>query len=278
MSQQNAFREFEHQGWEQAAIRYHNFFSSLTTQAIPSLLNAVLQAADVTRKLRILDVATGPGYVAAAAAQRGASAMGVDFSAAMAGLASRQCPAVEFSVGDAEQLPFADRSFDAVVTNFGLLHLAHPELALAEAYRVLRPGGRVAFTVWAMPEDAVGFGIILRAIEAHGNLNVALPPGPPFFRFSNPQESSRALIEAGFRAPCTARVPQIWRLRSSGQLFEAMESATVRTRGLLRAQSREHLEVIRKAIENAARVYQKADGVELPMPALLASAVKGSDQ
>jgi len=278
MSHQNAFREFEHGGWEQVASRYHHFFSSLTTQAIPPLLDAVLLAANVTSKLRVLDVATGPGYVAAAAAQRGASAIGMDFAIAMAAMAARQYPEVKFSVGDAEQLPFADQSFDSVVTNFGLLHLARPEQALAEAHRVLRPGGRVAFTVWAPPEEPSGFRMILRAVEAHGDLNVPLPPGPPFFRFSNPQESRRALLEAGFVAPCTAPVPQIWRLRSPSQLFEAMESATVRTAGLLRAQSRENLKAIQNAIQSAVRAYEKTDAFELPMPALLASAVKDSDQ
>lgn len=266
-----AFRQFEQHGWQKVASRYHDFFSTLTPQAVPPLLDVVR----VGSKTRLLDVATGPGYVAAAAAERGASAVGVDFSAAMAALATRQYPSVRFSVGDAEQLPFAENSFDAVVTNFGLLHLGRPELALSEAQRILRPGGRIGFTVWAAPEEAVGFGIILRAIEAHGNPNVPLPPGPPFFRFSDPDECSRVLLEAGFQEPHIVRLFQQWRLRSFEELFQAMESGTVRTGGLLRAQSSESLENIRRAIRDAAKIYEKDGGIELPMPALLASAVKG---
>src|SRR5262249_56363460 len=108
----------------------------------------------------VLDVATGPGYVAAAAVRRGASVVAVDFSEAMLAEARRHHPAIDFRSGDAEALPFPDASFDAVVMSFGLLHLARPDQALAEAHRVLRPRGRLAFTVWDRPEQAAPFGLV----------------------------------------------------------------------------------------------------------------------
>ena len=270
----SAFRQFEQHGWQTVAGRYHHFFSILTMQAIPALLDAAFGAPAAARIPRLLDVATGPGYVAGTAAQRGASSFGVDFSLAMTLLARSRYPKLPFAVGDAEDLPFADRSFDSVVTNFGLLHLGRPEKALAEAHRVLRPGGRVAFTVWAPPEESVAFGIVLRAIDAYGNRDVPLPPGPPFFQFSDPAESRRALAETGFQSIQVMRVPQVWRLPSADDLSEAMESATVRTRGLLAAQSKESLLAIREAVRRDAKAYEKNGGIELPMPATLASAVK----
>jgi ubiquinone/menaquinone biosynthesis C-methylase UbiE len=269
-----AFRQFEQNGWQTVAGLYHRFFSILTTQAIPALLDAAFGGLVATRETRLLDVASGPGYVAGAAALLGASAFGVDFSPAMTLLARSRYPELPFMAGDAEELPFADGSFDSVVTNFGLLHLGQPEKALAEAHRVLRPGGRVAFTVWAPPEESVAFGIVLRAIDAHGNRNVSLPPGPPFFRFSDPSESRRVLAETGFQPIQVVRVPQVWRLRSADDLSEAMESATVRTRGLLAAQSKESRLAIRESVRSEAKAYEKNGGLELPMPAMLASAVK----
>ncbi|HYS57611.1 MAG TPA: class I SAM-dependent methyltransferase, partial [Burkholderiales bacterium] len=169
-----AFRALEHAGWQGAARRYDDAFGSLTRQAVDPLLDS----AEVRSGARTLDVASGPGYAAAGAAARGARVAALDFSSAMVELARSQNPETEFREGDAEALPFPEGSFDAVVMNFGMLHLAQPERAVTEAFRVLRAGGRFAFTVWAKPEEAVGFGIVLDAIRKHGNPDVPLPPGP----------------------------------------------------------------------------------------------------
>ena len=257
------FREFEHAGWEKLPQRYHDAFAGLTSQAIEPLLDAVLAG----KGIRLLDVATGPGYVAAAAAARGADVTGLDFAAAMVAEARRNYSKITFKEGDAEDLPFPDSSFDAVTMNFGLLHLGRPERALAEACRVLRSGGRFAFTVWAKPEEARGFGIVLDAIRKHGNMNAPIPAGPPFFRFSDPEESRRALLQAGFEQPQVKAVPQTWRLKSPDELWGFMLGSTVRTGALLRAQTPAALEAIRAEVTGLSRS-------DLPMPAVLAAATK----
>ncbi len=269
-AEQSPFRIFEHAGWQDTASQYHDVLGSLTSQVIDALLDAVGAQAGV----RLLDIASGPGYAAAAAVRRGAEAIGIDFAATMVAEARRRHPAVTFQEGDAEALPFPDASFDAVVMNFGLLHVEHPERALAEAHRVLRAGGRIGFTVWAPPEHAIGLAIILRAIEAHGNMQVPLPPGPPFFRFSDPEESQRVAQEAGFAHPHVTQLAQVWQLPSPQALFEATLAGTVRTAALLRAQSSEALAAIRQAMRDAASVYNQEHGCVIPMAAVLASATK----
>ena len=121
----SAFHAFERAGWESIPRAYQDAFGALTTQAIGPLLDA----ARIRPGIRVLDVATGPGYVASAAVQRGATVVGVDFSTAMLAEARRHHPVVDFREGDAEALPVPDASFDAVVMNFGLLHLGRPQAA-----------------------------------------------------------------------------------------------------------------------------------------------------
>jgi SAM-dependent methyltransferase len=262
------FHTFEHSGWQHAAHGYGDAFGGLTSQTIARLLSA----ASVERGTRLLDVASGPGYVAAAAAAAGATAVGVDFSSEMVHQAARHYPAIRFYEGDAGALPFRDGSFDAVAINFGVLHLARPDAALTEARRVLVPRGRCALTVWAKPDVSIGFGIVLRAIETHGRMHVPLPEGPPFFRFSDPDEAARSLIAAGFVQPSVELVPLVWRLESAESLYEAFVQGAVRTAALLRGQTPGALVAIRRAIAEGVEPYRRGSAFELPMAAVLASA------
>jgi ubiquinone/menaquinone biosynthesis C-methylase UbiE len=265
-----SFHAFEHAGWEAIPEPYHQAFGKLTSQSITSLLDAV----NLKRGDKFLDIACGPGYVTAAAARRGATVLGIDFSAAMVAQAQQLHPGVDFREGNAEELALANGLFDAAVMNFGILHLGKPEQALAQACRILRPGGRFAFSVWAKPEEAIGFGIVLRAVAAFGEPRVALPEGPPFFRYSDPKECVSALLAAGFETPTVAKIAQVWQLPAGDGLFEAMKDSTVRTAGLLRAQKPVVLDKIRDAMRGEVARYAKGAVVELPMPALIASAVK----
>jgi len=266
----NAFHEFEHAGWERAAEHYADAFGALTTMMAAPLLDAV----GVSAGTRVLDVACGPGFVSGAAAARGANVVGLDFSAAMIALARARHPAIEFREGDAEALLFDAASFDVVVMNFGLLHLAHPDRAIAEAYRVLRPRGRYAFTIWAPPKQAVGFGIVLNALEAFGRLDVGLPEGPPFFRFSETEASRTALQSAGFTDVECRTVPLTWKLTSADEVFDAMSRGGVRTSAVLRAQTPEVLERIQSAVRQEIARYARDGAFEVPMPAVMASGTR----
>lgn len=192
----------------------------------------------------------------------------------MVALASEKNPSLTFQEGDAESLPFADRSFDAVAINFGVLHLERPDTALAEAHRVLRSGGRCAFTVWASPNTSIGFAIVLNAIETYGRMDVPLPAGPPFFRFSDAAEASRSMTAVGFADPTVETVPLVWRLTSGEALFEAFLQGAVRTAALLRGQTTDAMGKIRGAIVEGAERYRHGTALELPMAAVLTSGTR----
>jgi SAM-dependent methyltransferase len=267
-----SFREFELAGWENAGVvaKYHEHISAVTTQSVEALLDA----AGIRRGSRVLDVATGAGYLAGAAAQRGADAIGVDFSAAQVQMARDRYPAVRFERADAEALPFDPQSFHAVVNAFGMCHFPNPDRALREAFRVLKSGGSVAFTVWDVPERAVGFGAIYAAIRAHGSMDVGLPPGPNFFLLSDPEQSTKALLAAGFVSPSCRQVPQVWRVSDPDKVFQSITEGGVRAAATIRAQSPAAREAIRIAVRDAVAPYRRGDSYEVPMPATLATAVK----
>ncbi len=265
-----AFHAFELEGWERAPDAYHRYFGALTSQTIEPLLDAVEDAPGVS----LLDIASGPGYVAAAATPRKWSPVGIDFSASMVALARTLHPGIDFRAGDAEALAFGNAAFDRVVMNFGILHLARPDTAIREAFRVLRSGGRFGFTAWAKPEEAVGFRIALRAVEAFGDPHVPLPPGPPFFRFSDPDECRRVLEGCGFLAVGVRQLPLVWRLVASEEVFDAFYNGSARTGGLLRAQTAAALANVRDAILTNASAFTRGDQLEIPMPALVVSARK----
>jgi demethylmenaquinone methyltransferase/2-methoxy-6-polyprenyl-1,4-benzoquinol methylase len=128
---------------------------------------ATVKAIDPKPGDRILDVATGTGVVAARLQRSGATVVALDFSAGMVEEGRKRHPKIEFVQGDAQKLPFGDDEFDAVTISFGLRNVEDPKLALAEMYRVLKPGGRLVICEFSKPQRAVlrfGYNAYLRTV------------------------------------------------------------------------------------------------------------------
>lgn len=125
---------------------------------------------------RVLDVACGSGNLSFPAARAGCVVTGVDIATNSIETARARAKAedlkIKFDEGDAESLPYADASFDTVVTMFGAMFAPRPELVAAELKRVCRPGGRIAMANWT-PSGFIGQ--MFKITASH----VAPPPNVP---------------------------------------------------------------------------------------------------
>jgi ubiquinone/menaquinone biosynthesis C-methylase UbiE len=173
------FAEFERAGWESGrASPYHRGLGAMTSRPIPALLDAAAVGAGSA----VLDVATGPGYAAALAAERGAKVMAVDLSREMIDLAAALHPEIEFRQADANALPFEDATFDAVVSNLLMPHVSDLPAVVRELARVVRPGGRVVVgELLGDPHMVSEHALKARAAEA--GLGFERRVGPPFGYF-----------------------------------------------------------------------------------------------
>jgi SAM-dependent methyltransferase len=266
-----SFKGLEYAGWQKGAASYDDLFGSVTRHAMEPLLDAT----EVGAESRVLEVCCGLGYGAGAALSRGARAVGVDFAPAMVEAARGRYPAAVFKQGDAEALDFDTGVFDAVICAFGVNHLQHPDKGIAEALRVLRPGGKYAFTMWCVPGKSKFHQLVLDSIRACGTLDVPLPDAPPPFRFSEPETCTAALLGAGFINPRVTEVPLAFRPSALGQVLDLTYSA-VRLEMILSLQTAEARERIHRAIAEGAERFRARGKIEIPMPAVLASAEKPS--
>ena len=267
----DAFNAFEAAGWEERAEGYDRFFGAITSQMVEPLLDATSIGAGT----RVLDVATGPGYVAAQASERGALAIGVDVAEAMVALARRSHPGIDFRTADVHALPFEDASFDAVVGNFVILHLGLPERAVSEFVRVLAPGGRLGLTAWDLPDRARVIGVFLDAVaEAEAKPPEDIPVGPDFFRFSVDEEFDGLLREQGLENRLVRTISFTHRVSSPDALWEDLLAGTVRTSALILRQPQDLRRRIREAFDRRVEEYQGPDGLELPVSVKLAAGQK----
>jgi SAM-dependent methyltransferase len=261
------FDASERRAWAGQADAYAGSFAKLCAYTVPQLLDA----AGVTAGTRVLDVGTGSGTVAAAACGRGAKVTAVDAEPSMVAVAARAAPGADVRLAALPELPFAEGEFDAVVGNFVLNHVGRPRTALGELRRVMRPGGRIAITIWAVPA-AAGQALLGRAVQAAGVARPAhLPALDPDDDFPRTEQGLAALLAAAGLTEVGCDILR-WDHRTTLEEWWSGPAAGVATIGqIVRSQSAAVVASIREQLEALCAEFVDPDGVlVLPHTALMA--------
>lgn len=232
-------------------------FDAYAPQAGGDLLSRFARALSDAAGGVLLDLACGPGVLAAGLAPGAKRVVAFDATPAMLEKAQRRCAAagvanVEFRQGDAAALPFEDGAFDVTIASLSLMFADDPVMAVREFGRVTVPDGRVAIAIWGRPE-ACDMRHLFRAVKD------TFPPPPPGkgpFALTGEGELRSLVQSAGLRVLSESEVEAPFFYDSFDALWEA-QSAAGPFQGALRTVG---ADVLRPALREAARPFQRADG------------------
>jgi SAM-dependent methyltransferase len=256
--------------WAGIAAPYSRSFGALCACTIPDLI------AEAGEPGRLLDVGTGTGEVAVAAAAAGWDVDAFDAEPSMIAFASARADAagIRFTTAKLPGAGYPDETFDAVTANFAINHVDHPRECLAELWRVLRPEGRLVATVW--PWESTPTGRLWREIQ--DETGAYPPPGdrlPAGSDFERTEEGLAGLLaECGFEEVSARRLRFTWRV-GADDLWSGVE-AGIAVIGYAYSAADEATRVgMRAAYDARTPQFLGADGLlHFEMSAVLATGIR----
>ena len=262
----NQFKRLERAGYDRLGPRY---LAAAGTR--DDIATALLAAAALAPGQRVLDLASGPGLLARAAAESlGGRGMVLASDISQGQLAC--CTDLPRVAADGEALPFADASLDRVLCGLGLMFFPDEDAALREMRRVLRPGGRVALSVWARAAEVP---LIECALACMRRL---LPPPkvarPSIFRCGDPNWLQRRLASADFHAIDIRRVDFTVAFADAARYWQGfLDIAGGAAESLARLPA-EKFQALAAGVAEELAPHATADGYRLTSTVLIASALR----
>lgn len=234
----------------------------------------VAAAANLSPGQRVLDVGCGTGVLALAAAARvgpNGYVAGVDPNAEMLAVARRKSSRVEWSHAFAESLPFADASFDAVISQFALMFFEDRRSGVAKMWRMLRRDGWLAVAVWDALEHTPGYRALTDLLQSLFGVTIADAMRPPF-SLGNPVALKELFADAGVpHARVTTHAGTV-RFDSIDAMISTERACVWTLGGLL---NDAQFELLRKEAGSVLRPFVGANGaVTFDCPAHIVTAIK----
>lgn len=203
--QQEQIREQQKQSWNKFSPGWKKW-DQFNMAFLQPFGDAIIKRLQIKNTDHVLDIATGtgePGLTIAALATNG-KVTGTDLSENMLSVARGNAQAkgiknYETVAADVSELPFADAIFDAVSCRMGFMFFPDMTLAAKEMYRVLKPGGRIATSVWAAPDLNPWVTTIMSIIQKHIVMPAPVPGSPGMFRCAKPGFIADVFAQAGFK-------------------------------------------------------------------------------
>ena len=252
-------------------------------QMFAPVTEALIEDGQIRSRDVVLDIATGPGEpaltIAGLVGPEG-KVFGIDVVPEMVAAAQREADRLgfdntQFDAAPADDLPFPNDTFDAVVSRFGVMFFPDPLKAVREMLRVLKPGRKMALAVWYFPERNPFHYTVARVLERYADSAPSTPDAGDAFRFANPGKLKDVLEEAGAMAPsehllqfnieAPVTVEDFWTLR--GEMSDSLRSKLA---GLTNVQRTE----VNRLVLEALREYSTDRGMKFSAEVLIVSGTK----
>ena len=220
----------------------------------------------------VLELAAGladTGLMAARSVGESGLVIVTDFTPEMVAAARRRAEELgvqnaEFRVLDAERMDLKTESVDGVLCRWAYMLMIDPSAAFAETRRVLRPGGRLAFSVWAARELNPALSLVGGVLESQGHIPPPDPEAPSAFAMADPGYIRELVVGAGFDEPEIEEVTFRWPFADRDAYWRYVTETSASSSPILRSLPPEEQAKVREHVHEVARQFQSGEGYDFP--------------